>query len=104
MLLSIKNAHTVDAVMYGQQAVTAASCFAAHRATFPQACRCWLLNNVLCLAAACCYSAQTIAFAAQPDGKQVHVLSSGLKAAATWTRVEVLQNCRWGSQACMHPI
>lgn len=39
---------------------------------------------------------QNIAFAAQPDAKQVHVLSSGLKAAATWTRVEVLQNCRWG--------
>lgn len=39
---------------------------------------------------------QNIAFAAQPDAKQVHVLSSGLKAAATWTRVEVLQNCRCG--------
>lgn len=38
---------------------------------------------------------QVIAFAAKPDAKQVHVLSSGLKAAATWTRVEVLQNCRW---------
>lgn len=37
---------------------------------------------------------KNIAFAAKPDAKQVHVLSSGLKAAATWTRVEVLQNCR----------
>ena len=30
----------------------------------------------------------------RPDAKEVHVLSSGLKAAATWTRVEVLQACR----------
>ncbi|KAF6252133.1 acyl-CoA dehydrogenase/oxidase [Scenedesmus sp. NREL 46B-D3] len=29
-----------------------------------------------------------------PDAKLVHVLSSGLKAAATWSRVEVLQQCR----------
>jgi hypothetical protein len=42
----------------------------------------------------CVYLLQNIAFAAKPDAKQVHVLSSGLKAAATWTRVEVLQNCR----------
>jgi len=48
-------------------------------------CRC---AGVLC-------ALQVIAFAAKPDAKQVHVLSSGLKAAATWTRVEVLQNCRW---------
>ncbi|WIA40748.1 hypothetical protein OEZ86_004431 [Tetradesmus obliquus] len=32
--------------------------------------------------------------AAKPDAKLVHVLSSGLKAAATWSRVEVLQQCR----------
>lgn len=47
----------------------------------------------------CCvawFLLQNIAFAAKPDAKQVHVLSSGLKAAATWTRVEVLQNCRCG--------
>lgn len=31
---------------------------------------------------------------ARGDAKQIHVLSSGLKAAATWTRVEILQNCR----------
>eukprot|EP00878_Enallax_costatus_P012127 GHUV01012661.1.p1 GENE.GHUV01012661.1~~GHUV01012661.1.p1 ORF type:complete len:588 (+),score=146.06 GHUV01012661.1:142-1905(+) len=30
----------------------------------------------------------------KPDGKFVHVLSAGLKAAATWSRVEILQNCR----------
>eukprot|EP00882_Tetradesmus_deserticola_P012097 GHRQ01012816.1.p1 GENE.GHRQ01012816.1~~GHRQ01012816.1.p1 ORF type:complete len:645 (+),score=319.12 GHRQ01012816.1:546-2480(+) len=30
----------------------------------------------------------------RPDPKLVHVLSSGLKAAATWSRVEVLQQCR----------
>ncbi len=28
------------------------------------------------------------------DGKLVHVESSGLKAAATWHRIEILQNCR----------
>ena len=28
------------------------------------------------------------------DGKTIHVLSSGLKAAATWSRVEILQHCR----------
>ncbi|KAL3161189.1 hypothetical protein ABBQ38_009556 [Trebouxia sp. C0009 RCD-2024] len=28
------------------------------------------------------------------DGKAIHVLSSGLKAAATWSRVEILQSCR----------
>lgn len=28
------------------------------------------------------------------DVKAIHVLSSGLKAAATWSRVEALQNCR----------
>ncbi|KAL6747266.1 acyl-CoA dehydrogenase/oxidase [Haematococcus lacustris] len=28
------------------------------------------------------------------DGKTIHVLSSGLKAAATWSRVETLQDCR----------
>lgn len=28
------------------------------------------------------------------DAKLIHIISSGLKAAATWTRVEVLQNCR----------
>jgi len=28
------------------------------------------------------------------DAKAVHVLSSGLKAAATWGRVETLQFCR----------
>lgn len=28
------------------------------------------------------------------DAKSIHVLSSGLKAAATWTRVEVVQQCR----------
>ena len=28
------------------------------------------------------------------DAKLVHVLSSGLKAAATWLRVEGLQDCR----------
>eukprot|EP00798_Chlamydomonas_sp_ICE-L_P021822 gene21822-28848_t len=28
------------------------------------------------------------------DAKIVHVLSSGVKAAATWSRVETLQNCR----------
>ena len=28
------------------------------------------------------------------DGKAIHVLSSGLKAATTWSRVEILQNCR----------
>lgn len=31
------------------------------------------------------------------DAKAVHVVSSGLKAGATWTRVEVLQACR---EAC----
>eukprot|EP00879_Flechtneria_rotunda_P009942 GHRR01010397.1.p1 GENE.GHRR01010397.1~~GHRR01010397.1.p1 ORF type:complete len:600 (+),score=211.63 GHRR01010397.1:456-2255(+) len=30
----------------------------------------------------------------KPDPKLVHVLSSGLKAAATWSRVEILQQCR----------
>jgi hypothetical protein len=30
----------------------------------------------------------------KPDAKLVHVLSSGLKAAATWSRVDVLQQCR----------
>jgi hypothetical protein len=55
----------------------------------------------------CGRSPQEIAFdAKRPDPKQVHVLSSGLKAAATWTRVEVLQvkdggggvsaGARWG--------
>ena len=28
------------------------------------------------------------------DAKAIHVLSSGLKAAATWSRVDILQNCR----------
>ena len=28
------------------------------------------------------------------DAKLIHVLSSGLKAAATWLRVEGLQDCR----------
>jgi acyl-CoA oxidase len=28
------------------------------------------------------------------DAKAIHVLSSGIKAAATWTRVETLQDCR----------
>ena len=28
------------------------------------------------------------------DGKAIHVLSSGLKAGATWARVETLQACR----------
>ena len=28
------------------------------------------------------------------DGKAIHVLSSGLKAAATWSRVDILQKCR----------
>lgn len=28
------------------------------------------------------------------DAKLIHVMSSGLKAAATWSRVEILQNCR----------
>ena len=28
------------------------------------------------------------------DAKQIHVLSSGLKAAATWHRVRILQDCR----------
>lgn len=28
------------------------------------------------------------------DGKQIHVISSGLKAGATWHRVEILQACR----------
>lgn len=37
---------------------------------------------------------QDIAFAPKPDAKAVHVLSSGLKAAATWNRVEILQDCR----------
>ena len=27
-------------------------------------------------------------------GKQVHIMSSGLKAAATWHRVRILQDCR----------
>jgi acyl-CoA oxidase len=31
---------------------------------------------------------------AQMNAKQVHVLSSGLKAAATWHRVRILQDCR----------
>ena len=31
---------------------------------------------------------------AQANAKRVHVLSSGLKAAATWHRVAILQNCR----------
>lgn len=31
---------------------------------------------------------------AQVNAKQVHVLSSGLKAAATWHRVRILQDCR----------
>ena len=37
---------------------------------------------------------QDIAFTAKPNAKAVHVLSSGLKAAATWNRVEILQDCR----------
>jgi hypothetical protein len=37
---------------------------------------------------------QMAAFSAKPDPKLVHVLSSGLKAAATWSRVEILQHCR----------
>lgn len=28
------------------------------------------------------------------DGKQIHVVSSGLKAGATWHRVKILQACR----------
>jgi acyl-CoA oxidase len=28
------------------------------------------------------------------DAKAIHVLSSGVKAAATWSRVEALQDCR----------
>ena len=28
------------------------------------------------------------------DAKVIHVLSSGIKAVATWTRVETMQNCR----------
>jgi len=35
-----------------------------------------------------------LAFDQRGNAKAVHVLSSGLKAAATWTRVEVLQMCR----------
>ncbi|KAI8467025.1 MAG: acyl-CoA dehydrogenase/oxidase C-terminal [Monoraphidium minutum] len=31
------------------------------------------------------------------DAKLIHIMSSGIKAAATWTRVEVLQECR---EAC----
>ncbi|GBF88240.1 hypothetical protein Rsub_00952 [Raphidocelis subcapitata] len=31
------------------------------------------------------------------DAKTIHIFSSGIKAAATWTRVEVLQHCR---EAC----
>ena len=31
------------------------------------------------------------------DGKLIHILSSGIKAAATWTKVDVLQQCR---EAC----
>lgn len=28
------------------------------------------------------------------DAKAIHILSSGIKAAATWGRVEILQHCR----------
>ncbi len=36
------------------------------------------------------------------DAKAIHVLSSGLKAGATWARVETLQACRecCGGQVC----
>ncbi len=38
---------------------------------------------------------QNVAKARRPeDAKFVHVRSSGLKAAATWHRVEILQACR----------
>ena len=40
-------------------------------------------------------NAQHVAAKRRPqDGKLVHVESSGLKAAATWHRIEILQNCR----------
>lgn len=40
-------------------------------------------------------SLQELAAKGDPgDGKAIHVLSSGLKAAATWGRVEILQQCR----------
>lgn len=39
--------------------------------------------------------AQDLAAKGDPkDGKAIHVLSSGLKAAATWSRVDILQQCR----------
>jgi hypothetical protein len=31
------------------------------------------------------------------DAKLIHILSSGIKAAATWTKIDVLQQCR---EAC----
>jgi len=37
---------------------------------------------------------QGAAFSSEADSKSIHVLSSGVKSVATWTRVEVLQNCR----------
>lgn len=57
---------------------------------------CAICAEAVTLRCVACFLLQNIAFAAKPDAKQVHVLSSGLKAAATWTRVEVLQNCRCG--------
>jgi hypothetical protein len=40
-------------------------------------------------------TAQHVAAKRRPqDGKLVHVESSGLKAAATWHRIQILQDCR----------
>lgn len=42
-----------------------------------------------------CTTWQHVAAQRRPaDGKLVHVESSGLKAAATWHRVQILQDCR----------
>ncbi len=51
-------------------------------------------NNETCLTAEAS-NLQLIAKDRRPqDAKLVHVRSSGLKAAATWHRVEILQACR----------
>lgn len=44
----------------------------------------------MCLAAAACLGAQ----GGPEAGKQVHVVSSGLKAGSTWHRKRILNDCR----------
>ncbi|KAK9826635.1 hypothetical protein WJX74_007195 [Apatococcus lobatus] len=57
------------------------------RRLVPALATCYAMHFTLC-------ALKDIAFSPKPDAKAVHVLSSGLKAAATWNRVEILQDCR----------